>query len=240
MICDCFSIVIYTDWTCALSSPRLDKFAHYKSPLLLLSLPLPVGQLFCPVLAYSLHKAPMPIIQDVLRTTKISIKASPADGHCLFYHPRLTTQQVKDLLCNDLHPNFDIYAPSVNMDKASINQQLKLYIMYKRYKKQFVVSFLLSQQMPWKLNPPKVLLLCCSWGACVPRRSQRLCQRPGLEARLNATLLILATSVFGRILLTTLLCDVLVKEQAGHLMAQWCGMHGSCLVPFVMLTPTIL
>ena len=35
MICDCFSIVIYTDWPCALSSPRLDKFAHYKSPLLL-------------------------------------------------------------------------------------------------------------------------------------------------------------------------------------------------------------
>ena len=29
----CFSIVIYTDWPCALSSPRLDKFAHYKSPL---------------------------------------------------------------------------------------------------------------------------------------------------------------------------------------------------------------
>ena len=23
---------------------------------------------------------------------------------------------------------------------------------------------------------PKVLLLCCSWGACMPRRSQRLCQ----------------------------------------------------------------
>ena len=54
------------------------------------------------------------------------------------------------------------------------------------------------------------------------------------------TLLMLATSVFGRILLTTLLCDVLVKVQAGHLMAKWRGMHGSCLVPFVMLTPTIL
>ena len=24
--------------------------------------------------------------------------------------------------------------------------------------------------------PPKVLLLCCSWGACVPCRPQRLCQ----------------------------------------------------------------
>ena len=33
MICDCFPIVIYTYWPCALSSPRLDKFAHYKSPL---------------------------------------------------------------------------------------------------------------------------------------------------------------------------------------------------------------
>ena len=34
-----FSIVIYTDWPCALSSPRLHKFAHNKSPLLsLLSL----------------------------------------------------------------------------------------------------------------------------------------------------------------------------------------------------------
>ena len=38
MICDCFLILIYTDWPCALSSPRLDKFAHYKSPLSLLSL----------------------------------------------------------------------------------------------------------------------------------------------------------------------------------------------------------
>ena len=35
-----FSIVIYTDWPCALSSPRLGKFAHYKSPLLLLCLML--------------------------------------------------------------------------------------------------------------------------------------------------------------------------------------------------------
>ena len=98
------------------------------------------------------------------------------------------------------------------------------------------------------------LLLCRSWGACVPRRSQRLCQLEfwllvgtimldRLWARGQTkcnTLLMLATSVFGRILLTTLLCDVLVKVQAGHLMAQWRGMHGSCLVPFVMLTPTIL
>ena len=102
--------------------------------------------------------------------------------------------------------------------------------------------------------PPKVLLLCRSWGACVPRRSQRLCQLEfwllvgtttldRLWARGQTkcnTLLMLATSVFGRILLTTLLCDVLVEVQAGHLMAQWRGMHGSCLVPFVMLTPTIL
>ena len=49
-------------------------------------------------------------------------------------------------------------------------------------------------------TPPKVLLLCCSWGACVPRRPQRLCQLEfwflvgltmlegsGGEARLNAT-----------------------------------------------------
>ena len=34
MICECFTIVIFTDWPCALSSPRLNKFAHYKSPLL--------------------------------------------------------------------------------------------------------------------------------------------------------------------------------------------------------------
>ena len=33
MICDCFSIVIYTDRPWALSSVRLDKFVHYK-PLL--------------------------------------------------------------------------------------------------------------------------------------------------------------------------------------------------------------
>ena len=105
---------------------------------------------------------------------------------------------------------------------------------------------------PWA--PPKVLLLCRSWGACVPRRSQRLCQLEfwllvgtttldRLWARGQTkcnTLLMLATSVFGWILLTTLLCDVLVEVQAGHLMAQWRGMHGSCLVPFVMLTPTIL
>ena len=102
--------------------------------------------------------------------------------------------------------------------------------------------------------PPKVLLLCRSWGACVPRRSQRLYQLEfwllvgttmldRLWARGQTkcnTPLMLATSVFGRILLKTLLCDVLVEVQAGHLMAQWRGMHGSCLVPFVMLTPTIL
>ena len=106
----------------------------------------------------------------------------------------------------------------------------------------------------WEINPPKVLLLCRSWGACVPLRSQRLCQLEfwllvgttmldRLWARGQTkcnTLLMLATSVFGRILLTTLLCDFLVKVQAGYLMAQWRGMHGSCLVPFVMLTPTIL
>ena len=105
----------------------------------------------------------------------------------------------------------------------------------------------------YKLRPPK----CCYFvvvGACVPRRSQRLCQLEfwllvgtAMLDRLWArgqtkcnTLLMLATSLFGRILLTTLLCDVLVKVQAGHLMAKWRGMHGSCLVPFVMLTPTIL
>ena len=61
--------------------------------------------------------------------------------------------------------------------------------------------------------PPKVLLLCRSWGACVPRRSQRLCQLEfwllvgttmldRLWARGQTkcnTLLMLATSVFGRI-----------------------------------------
>ena len=105
------------------------------------------GQLFCSVLACSFHNTPMPIIQDVLRTKKFSIKASPADGHCLFYsllsswnsqlysQPRLTLQQVKDLLCNELHQNLDIYAPSVSVDKATtINQQLELYLRYTRYK----------------------------------------------------------------------------------------------------------
>ena len=61
--------------------------------------------------------------------------------------------------------------------------------------------------------PPKVLLLCRSWGACVPRRSQRLCRLEfwllvgttmldRLWARGQTkcnTLLMLATSVFGRI-----------------------------------------
>ena len=64
----------------------------------------------------------------------------------------------------------------------------------------------------WNL-PPKVLLLCRSWGACVPRRSQRLCQLEfwllvgttmldRLWARGQTkcnTSLMLATSVFGRI-----------------------------------------
>ena len=59
--------------------------------------------------------------------------------------------------------------------------------------------------------PPKVLLLCRSWGACVPRRSQRLCQLEfwllvgttmldRLWARGQTkcnTPLMLATSVFG-------------------------------------------
>ena len=62
-------------------------------------------------------------------------------------------------------------------------------------------------------NPPKVLLLCRSWGACVPRRSQRLSQLEfwlmvgtTMLGRLWArgqtkcnTPLMLATSVFGRI-----------------------------------------
>ena len=62
-------------------------------------------------------------------------------------------------------------------------------------------------------HPPKVLLLCRSWGACVPLRSQRLCQLEfwllvgttmldRLWARGQTkcnTLLMLATSVYGRI-----------------------------------------
>ena len=61
--------------------------------------------------------------------------------------------------------------------------------------------------------PPKVLLLCRSWGVCVPLRSQRLCQLEfwllvgttmldRLWARGQTkcnTPLMLATSVFGRI-----------------------------------------
>ena len=88
----------------------------------------------------------MPIIQDVFRTKKLSIKASPADGHCLFNsllsswngqlynQPRLTLQQVKDLLYNELHQNLDIYAQSISVDEASINQQLELYLRFRRYK----------------------------------------------------------------------------------------------------------
>ena len=38
MICDCFSVMIYTDWPWALSNLRQDGFAHYKSLLLLLLL----------------------------------------------------------------------------------------------------------------------------------------------------------------------------------------------------------
>ena len=66
---------------------------------------------------------------------------------------------------------------------------------------------------PSSCFPPKVLLLCRSWGACVPRRSQRLCQLEfwllvgttmldRLWARGQTkcnTPLMLATSVFGRI-----------------------------------------
>ena len=89
--------------------------------------------------------------------------------------------------------------------------------------------------------PPRVLLLCRSWGACVPRRPQRLCQLEswllvGLtmldrlcgrgQTKCN-TPLMLATSAFGRISPMTLLCDVPVKVQTGHSMAQWRGMHGS-------------
>ena len=65
----------------------------------------------------------------------------------------------------------------------------------------------------WSQLPPRVLLLCRSWGACVPRRSQRLCQLEfwllvgttmldRLWARGQTkcnTPLMLATSVFGRI-----------------------------------------
>ena len=63
------------------------------------------------------------------------------------------------------------------------------------------------------ITPPKVLLLCRSWGACVPRGSQRLCQLEFWllvgttmldrfwargQTKCN-TPLMLATSVFGRI-----------------------------------------
>ena len=63
------------------------------------------------------------------------------------------------------------------------------------------------------ISPLKVLLLCRSWGACVPSRSQRLCQLEFLllvgttmldrlwargQTKCN-TPLMLATSVFGRI-----------------------------------------
>ena len=66
---------------------------------------------------------------------------------------------------------------------------------------------------PHQTQPPRVLLLCRSWGACVPRRSQRLCQLEFWllvgttmldrlwargQTRCN-TPLMLATSVFGRI-----------------------------------------
>ena len=65
----------------------------------------------------------------------------------------------------------------------------------------------------WDFRPPKVLLLCRSWGACVSLRSQRLCQLEfwllvgttmldRLWARGQTkcnTLLMLATSVFGQI-----------------------------------------
>ena len=92
----------------------------------------------------------------------------------------------------------------------------------------------------WNL-PPRVLLLCRSWGACVPRRPQRLCQLESwLLVGLNMldrlcgrgqtkcnTPLMLATSAFGRISQMTLLCNVPVKVQTGHSMAQWRGMHGS-------------
>ena len=78
--------------------------------------------------------------------------------------------------------------------------------------KQLCTSFFLLVLVPWCI-PPKVLLLCRSWGACVPRRSQRLCQLEfwllvgttmldRLWARGQTkcnTLLMLATSVFGRI-----------------------------------------
>ena len=87
------------------------------------------------------------------------------------------------------------------------DQAMCLYIIFSY---RWVIQF--KSLACWR--PPKVLLLCRSWGACVPRRSQRLCQ---LEFWLLAgttmldrlwdrgqtkcnTPLMLATSVFGRIL----------------------------------------
>ena len=51
----------------------------------------------------------------------------------LYNQPRLTLRQVKDLY-KELHLKPDIYAPSISVDKASINQQIELYLRYKRYK----------------------------------------------------------------------------------------------------------
>ena len=75
------------------------------------------------------------------------------------------------------------------------------------------VRFFSDRGQTWWGHPPKVLLLCRSWGACAPRRSQRLCQLEfwllvgttmldRLWARGQTkcnTPLMLATSVFGRI-----------------------------------------
>ena len=99
----------------------------------------------------------MSILQDVLRTKTLTTKESPADGHCLFYsllsswngqlynQPRLTLQQVKDLLCHEFQLNFDIYAPGINVVTASINQQLDLYLRYRRYKQPICDVFLIIE-----------------------------------------------------------------------------------------------
>ena len=78
----------------------------------------------------------------------------------------------------------------------------------------FYSAFFIIQPWFYPVVPPKVLLLCRGWGACMPRRSQRLCQLEfwllvgtTMLDRLWAkgqtkcnTPLMVATSVFGRIL----------------------------------------
>ena len=118
-----------------------------------------------------------------------------------------------------------------SLSQQSMNLQMESYLKIHSHS---WIHFQDHYRRMWSLCPPKVSLLCRSWGAFVPWRPQRLCQQEfwllvcltmldrlwGRGQTKCNTPLMLATSVFGQIQQMTLLCDVSALVQTEQPMAQ--------------------